>query len=422
MALDSPHAGTDRRSVLRCAGLAALGALAAGCASPAGRTGSRKPVLAQWYRADGGAGAGRAAARYAAAYRKARIAVRWTSGDYSATLAAALLSRQPPDIFENQLNDDLVRSGQIVPLDDLLGGVRSDFAAVDLAATTVGGSVYGIPMVEDVQLLYYRRSMLDKAGVAPPATVDELIDAAKTLTTPKRKGLFVGNDGGVAALGGPALWSAGLSYVTPERAVGFDDPRAATSVAKLRTLYTSNALLLGASADWTDPTAFIAGQVAMQWTGLSAMPVITAALGDDVAVAAFPPLDRRGAPSVPVSTSAAMVDAKGQDTDAAKAFVKWLWIDQTAYQEDFALGHGLRLPPRKSVAGRSAALASGPPADALRLSRTYGVPAAPPEWSPAMSVAYADALTNVVQHGADARSELATVAATVRRGLTRASG
>ncbi len=423
MALDPPRTVTDRRSFLRSsAGLVVLGALAAGCRSHAGSAGSRATVLSQWYRADGGADAERAAVRYAAAYPKTRVAVRWTAGDYTATLAAALLSDGPPDIFEDQLNDDLVRSGQVVALDDLLGAVRSDFAAVDLAATTVGGSVYGIPMAEDMQLLYYRRSILDRAGVAPPATVDELIDAAKTLSTPTRKGLFVGNDGGVAALGGPAMWAAGLSYVMPGHRVGFDDPRAAASLAKLRKLYTSNGLLLDSPADWTDPSAFISGRVAMQWTGLSAMPAITGALGDDVAVAAFPPLDRQGAPSVPITTSAAMVDARGQDVDAAKAFVKWLWVDQKRYQEDFALGHGLHLPARKSVAAAAPGLASGPPAEALRLSRTYGMPAAPPQWSPIMSAAYADALTNVIRRGATARAELAKVAATVRHQLTRASG
>ena len=52
-------------------------------------------------------------------------------------------------------------------------------------------------MVDDMGVLYYRKSMLDKAGVKPPTTIDELIAASKALTTKDQKGLFIGNDAGV---------------------------------------------------------------------------------------------------------------------------------------------------------------------------------------------------------------------------------
>ncbi len=55
-----------------------------------------------------------------------------------------------------------------------------------------------------MQLLVYRKSLLSAAGVQPPQTIDELLDAAKKLTTDRVKGLFVGNDGGVGILAGPA--------------------------------------------------------------------------------------------------------------------------------------------------------------------------------------------------------------------------
>ncbi|TCN44443.1 hypothetical protein EV644_101422 [Kribbella orskensis] len=76
--------------------------------------------------------------------------------------------------------------------------------------------------------------------------------------------MFVGNDGGVGILGGPALWAAGLDYVTDDGKFGFDDPAAVESLRKLRELFTSNALLLGAPTDWSDPSAFTQGPTAMQ--------------------------------------------------------------------------------------------------------------------------------------------------------------
>ena len=42
----------------------------------------------------------------------------------------------------------------------------------------------------------------------------------------------------------------------------------ASGLRTLRALFTSGDLLLGAPQDWADPGAFLAGQAAMQWTGL----------------------------------------------------------------------------------------------------------------------------------------------------------
>ena len=146
-----------------------------------------------------------------------------------------------------------------VDLSDIIAGAKSDFTDATIKANTVDGKIYAIPMVEDMQLLLYRKSLLADAGVQPPKTVDELIAAARALTKGNVKGMFAGNDGGASVLGGPALWSAGLDWITPDHEVGFDDPIAATAVGKLRELYTSGALLLGAPADWSDPSAFIQG-------------------------------------------------------------------------------------------------------------------------------------------------------------------
>src|SRR5882757_1236738 len=168
-----------RRAFLRgTGGVATLGALAA-CGSNHGSAGSSgSSGLAQWYHAYGEKGTEQAAKRYAAAYTKAKVDVQWIPGQYVTKLSSGLLGSSGPDVFEDQLNVDLVHAKEVIPLDDVLGLAKSDFVEATLATNTVDGHVYGIPMVEDMQLLYYRKSLLAKAKVKPPTTLDELAAAA----------------------------------------------------------------------------------------------------------------------------------------------------------------------------------------------------------------------------------------------------
>jgi multiple sugar transport system substrate-binding protein len=46
--------------------------------------------------------------------------------------------------------------------------VKSDYTEADIKSSTVDGKIYQIKMVDDMGVLYYRKSILDKAGVKPP--------------------------------------------------------------------------------------------------------------------------------------------------------------------------------------------------------------------------------------------------------------
>src|SRR5262249_36204943 len=73
-------------------------------------------------------------------------------------------------------------------LADLSGRVKSDagwdftdFQAGPVQATPYNDKVVGVPIITEQEVLYYRKDLLQKAGLtAPPATLDELkADAAK---------------------------------------------------------------------------------------------------------------------------------------------------------------------------------------------------------------------------------------------------
>ncbi|MCX2952302.1 ABC transporter substrate-binding protein [Lentzea sp. NEAU-D7] len=407
----------SRRRLLSLAG---AGALLAACGSNTGRGGNGQ-ALEQWYHAYGEPGVQQAVERYAKAYTKTQVDVQWNPGDYDSKLATSLLSDGGPDVFESTPQISSVRAGQLVPLDDVFGDARSDFSASILDTHTVDGKIYGIPQAVDMQMLFYRKSLFVQAGVRPPSTVDELIDAARRLTTGSVKGLFAGNDGGGGVLGGPALWSAGLDYVRDHQ-VGFDDPLAATAIGKLRELYTSGGLLLGAVKDWAEPDAFAQGLVAMQWTGLWAVPAVQKALGDDFGVLPFPSLREGGSASVPVGAFGAMVNAKSKRIDEAKDFVRWLWIEKTDYQEDFNLSYGFHIPPRRSISEKASKLTTGAAADAVKFVRDNAKASNPPDWTSVMRTAFNDAVSRVVRDGAPADAELRGAADVARGELKRLYG
>ncbi|MGW0228463.1 ABC transporter substrate-binding protein [Actinopolymorpha singaporensis] len=424
-----PAGAWSRRTFLRrTGGLAALGAFAAACGGNTGRPasggggggGGSNTVLSQWYHQYGEAGTKEAALKYAKAYDKAAVNVQWTPGDYASKLASGLLSDKGPDVFESQLNIAMVQSKQVVPLDDIISDVKDDFNANDITTNTVDGKLYGIRMIDDPQLIYYRKSLLDKAGLKPPTTIDELITAAKALTNKNMKGLYAGNDGGLA-MGGPALYSSGGSYLTEDHKPNFTGERALKAYSKLHELYASKSMLLGAPTEWTDPGAFINELAAMQWIGLWAMPAIMKKFGDDVGVMAFPKLDAQGKDAVYSGGWTQFVSAKSKNVEAAKKFVRWLWIDKTDFQEDWCLSYGFHIPPRKSLAAKAKKLQTGPAAEAVKLAADNGF-TDNPAWTPKMGSAFGDMLTNIIKKGADPAAEAKKAEKTTQAELDRLFG
>ncbi|GGB18323.1 sugar ABC transporter substrate-binding protein [Flexivirga endophytica] len=380
-------------------------------------------AISQWYHQYGEQGTEQAVKKYAAAYKKAKVNVQWIPGNYDQKSAAALLTKSGPDVFEygNGPTIDMITGKQVVDLTDVFGDAKDDFTASLLDRMTWKGKIYGVPQVVDMQLFVYRKSMLQKAGVQPPKTLDDLVAAAKKLTTGKVKGLFLGNDGGAGILAGPVLWSSGHDYLK-DGEPDFANADVAGALAKFHELFTSGHLLLGAPTDWSDPGAITSGLTAMQWTGLWNFPMLKDKLGDDFGVLPFPAIGTSGKPSVPVGAYASCVSAKAKDVAAAKAFVKWLWVDQTDDQLDFAQSYGFHVPSRQSLIGKATKLQSGEAKTAAGYLKTYGHPQTPLLWSPKSATAMTDAIDKIVRSGADSSKSLAGVAKTVTAELKRIGG
>lgn len=396
------------------------GSSSTGSGAPAGEA----PSLSQWYHQYGEEGVKEATERYAAEYEAASVTVKWNPGDYNSILAAQLLTDDVPDVFEAEQGGSLdqIRSGQLEDLTELIGDAKDDFNPSVMKRFTFEDKIHGIPQTIDMQLLYYRPSLLEAAGVEPPTTMEELIAAANAVKTDSMGGLFAGNDGGVGVLGTMFIWSAGYEQLNEDRTeAAFLNDDFYNGLVAFRDFSKSGGVVQAASAEWFSPDAFINEEAAFQWGGLWSLPAIKEAFGDDVGVLAFPAIGGNGRPSVPFGAFGACVAAKGSNVEASKEFVKWLWIDQEDKQVDFSDAYGTHIPAKPALVAQATQLAGGPGADAAQFVADSGF-ANDIMWSGSIGEQYGAALSNVIKNDADPAAEFEPLKALIASELEKLKG
>lgn len=422
---------TSRRTFIALTGgLAATTGLSA-CGSNTGRPdpGSSSgagstPSLAQWYHEYGEEGVQDAVEGYAQDYTAADVTVKWNPGEYAKLVSSALLTDDVPDVFEyeNGPTLDMIKAGQVFDVTDVVGDAKGDFSPGVINPMIWEDRVWAIPQTVDMQMLYYRKSLLADVGVEPPQTLAELVDAAKAVATKDMGGFFAGNDGGIGVLGPLFIWAAGFEYINEgQTGIGFADEAMYDGLATYRDFYHSGALLQSASADWFDAAPFVNGETAMQWAGLWSLPDIQSAFEDDFGVIPFPKIGNAGRQAVPTGAFSACVSAKGKDPEAAAEFIKWLWLDQEDKQVDFSNSYGTHIPARTSLAPQADKLADGAGAEAAKFVAELGHG---PDllWTAGTGTAYNGAVSNIVLKKADPKAEIAAVAEKSAAEIERANG
>jgi len=407
----------NRRSFLVGSVLFAGGAALAGCTSdPLNKNASSgaKTTLQQWYHAYGESGTQQAVQRYAQEFTKANpdiaINVSWIAGDYETKLNSAMLTAQAPDLFElGDFRYQNVKNGLLAPLDDVVGPVKADFSPAALDTVTVDGKIYGVKMIDDVMMLYYRKSALQAAGVQPPQTFAELLEATRKLNNGKQKGLYVGTDG-VGEAATLLLWSSGGDFFDSSgKKVAFASPEAIAAIGGLKQLHDTGGLLQGYPTDWSDPGAFANGATAMQWGGLWSLPDIKKAVGDDFGVIPWPKFGDSGKQAARVGGWYQLANAKSQNLDAVKKYIDWLWIKNADLQQDWCVKYGFHIPARKEVAAQTTEFSSGPAKDAVTISQQFGKSYSG-LWNKASATLFLQAATKIANGNADPAAELGDAA------------
>lgn len=409
----SSNRAISRRTLLGAGGaFAAMAGLSACGGNNGGLTGGGNNAsgdgasLAQWYHQYGEEGTEAAAKGYAADYPDATVNVNWVLGDYASKLSTSLLSGQGVDVFENNnIAVDQMEQGRYADLSSIIEPVKDQFNAAALSKVEIDGKYWGVPMLIDPQGFVYRPSVLEAAGIAPPETFEDLVAAATELSSGGQKGLFLGNNFDASAFA--QIWSSGGSPLNDDlTAVNYNTPGMVTTMQLIQQMKNDGVLLTGAPADWADPAAFISELVPMAWAGCWVLPAVEDAFGDDVAFMPLPGTGSDGKTTAFIGTWNEQVAGASSQADAATEFVKWLWIDQTDHQTDWALSYGFHIPPLTAAAEAAEPLQSGNGKILADMTRDHGV-TAPPQWTGDMSTPFSDAISKILKNDADPATELA---------------
>ena len=157
---------------------------------------------------------------------------------------------------------------------------KGDFLDSIWKAHQFGGKMFAIPVQMNVQLLYYRKDLLDAAGLKPPKTLEELEAAAKKMHNPPSVCGFVSRGLRTQA---PYSWSHWLyayggSWLTSDGKPGINTPAALTATqqyVRLLQNYGNPGVTQNGSSEVQ--TEFLQGRAAMildavSWAGLFSDP------------------------------------------------------------------------------------------------------------------------------------------------------
>ncbi len=143
---------------------------------------------------------------------------------------------------------EFARAGWLLDLSDRWpSAARAEHFRATVDAATEDGRVWAVPWVTNVGLLYYRRDLLARHGLAPPRTEAELASHARLIRERERDPKLAGfvwqgkQYEGLVVNVLESLWAAGTDLVGRDGALFPDPARAAAALRWRRDLIESGA-------------------------------------------------------------------------------------------------------------------------------------------------------------------------------------
>lgn len=119
-------------------------------------------------------------------YPKVKINIETFSwGDFYTKWTAGVASGNVPDMSTALPGHvaEMVDADAIIPLNGLVESIgRDKFSEAAINEATIDGNNYAVPLYSHAQVMWYRKDLLEKAGLEVPKTWDEFYEAAVALT------------------------------------------------------------------------------------------------------------------------------------------------------------------------------------------------------------------------------------------------
>ncbi|QJD84241.1 ABC transporter substrate-binding protein [Cohnella herbarum] len=276
--------------------------------------------------------------------------------DYMTTkLPTSFAAGDGPDIYMISPGEFMkfAKSGLMADLTSYFPeGAKEDFLPASLDAVTVDGKIMALPYELELLGLYYNEDMLKSANVEVPKTWDELLAAARKLTTNKVAGLVLPPDKGAYFnfIWYPFLWQQGGNVLSADGTQStFNTPEVAKALdfygSFFREKLSPSKLQYGPWEIDNLGTKTAAMQVLGTWAINRAEENFK-----DVPIKVAPlPLPDGGKASTDAGGWKFAVNSKGKNVEEAAKFVMWVFAGDASRALKWCTEIKFAYSPRKSV-------------------------------------------------------------------------
>lgn len=327
----------------------------------------------------------------------------YNQADYTSTkLPIAFSGGNGPDIYMISPGDFMKFSNSSY-LADLSAyfpeGSKEDFLPSALDAVTIDGKVLALPYEMELLGLYYNEDMLKQANIEVPKTWDQLLDAARKLTTNKVAGLILPPDKGAYFNFNfyPFLWQAGGQVLAEDgKSSAFNSPETAKALDFWGTFFKEKLSPSKLQYGPWEIDNLGKGTAAMQICGTWAINRVEEVFGDVPIKLAPLPIPDGGKSATTAGGWKFAVNAKSKNMDEAAKFVMWAFGDKdTSRPLKWATETKFAYPARQSVVEAGKEIYN----KGLRKVYTddiYNSAIPEPVYNPAVVEAIGDAMTQVM--------------------------